>query len=76
MNHKDMLSWAIMVKLIITIKALETLVTMRTSKRSKHRDIGNLGNEAHRDNSETTVTITLKKSLRVNCVLCFFSDFS
>jgi len=65
----DMLSWAIMVKLIVeTINALETLVAMVTGKRSKHRDIGNLGNEAHHDNSETNVTITLK--IRSSCKLC------
>jgi len=67
-----MLTWAIMVKLIlVTIKALETwvtMVTMVTSKRSKSRDIGKLGNEAHRDISETSVTITL--TVRSSCKLC------
>ena len=65
LNHKDTLTLTIMVKLIVvTIEAFKTFVTMVTSKRSNHRDTGNLGNEAHRDNPETTFKI------KSSCKLC------
>jgi len=64
-----MLTCAIMVKLIVVnIGALKTLVIMVTRKRSNHRDIGNIGNEVHGDNSETNVTIAFK--IRPSCELC------
>jgi hypothetical protein len=58
-----------MVKLIVvTIGALKTLVAMIISKGSNHRDRVNLGNETHRDNHETVITITFK--MRSSCKLC------